>query len=134
MAATICSSSSFWIPSVKSTPSSKVPPEGTIRRCPHGQYLGVKDHETSPYCRLCGSAGNPLDARPVVLPYSSGDPLNENDCLKANRHNGIACPACGSTIYCRVKENGSDSNRECADCGKRYHVHSVALPELVGAA
>ena len=92
----------------------------TIRKCPHGQFLGALDGETSPYCILCGGPGNPVDARPVVLPRSSGDPLDESGRVYANKHSRIGCPECGSHVWLRVNEKGSDTQRECADCGTKY--------------
>jgi len=91
----------------------------TLRKCPHGQYLGALDGDTSPYCRLCGGDGEPADARPVVLPRSSGDPLSNTGRMMANKRSGTGCPECGSAIYLRVNEKNA-SRRECADCGARY--------------
>lgn len=92
----------------------------TIRKCPHGQYLGALDGDTSPYCVLCGGTGNPIDARPVVLPRSSSDPLDETGRVYANKHSRTGCPECGSHVWLRVDENGGDTQRECPDCGTKY--------------
>jgi len=99
---------------------NRIPAEGTLRRCPHGQYLGALDGEASPYCILCGGTGNPIDARPVVLPRSSGDPLDESGRVYANKKSLTGCPECGSHVWLRVDENGGDAQRECADCGTKY--------------
>jgi Zn ribbon nucleic-acid-binding protein len=54
-----------------------------------------------------------------VLPRSSGDALSNAGRALANKH-GSGCPECGSAIYMRVDENGSDTSRECAECGAHY--------------
>jgi hypothetical protein len=41
--------------------------------------------------------------------------------MHANKHVQGSCPQCGSTVYMRVDEKGSDANRICADCGTKYH-------------
>lgn len=96
-----------------------VPAGGTMSRCEHGVYIPAGE-VIAPYCQLC-SPGGPSNQRDVVLPRSSGDPLNVNaQGQRANKRNGVACPQCGSTIYMRVDEGGSDANRICADCGIKY--------------
>lgn len=95
-----------------------VPANGTIPRCEHGIYIPA-GQVTAPYCTYCSPDG-PKNPRPVVLPRSSADPLNVNDRVRANKQMPGACPRCGSTIYMRVNEKGSDGNRICGDCGTPY--------------
>ena len=40
--------------------------------------------------------------------------------MMANKHPSNSCPECGSTIYLRKNER-SDANRECGECGAQYH-------------
>jgi DNA-directed RNA polymerase subunit RPC12/RpoP len=35
---------------------------------------------------------------------------------------GNGCPACGSAVWMRMRESGSDAQRECAECGTAYSV------------
>lgn len=97
-----------------------VPASGTISRCPHSVYIPAGEVR-APYCSYC-SPGGPSNQRDVVMPRSSGDPLNTSGCVGANRHILGSCPKCGSNVYSRVNEQGSDANRLCADCGTHYHV------------
>ena len=90
-----------------------------IRKCEHGVYI-PEGEDRAPYCQLC-TPGGPANTKPVVLPRSSADPLSTAGRVQANRH-GNACPECGSTIYMRIDENGSDSRRECGECGHRFKV------------
>ena len=99
------------------TPNA-VPAAGTINRCPHGVYIPAGD-VTAPYCTYC-TPGGPKNQRPVVLPRSSADPLNVSDRVGANKKVEGACTQCGSTVYMRANEKGSDANRVCADCGHKY--------------
>jgi predicted RNA-binding Zn-ribbon protein involved in translation (DUF1610 family) len=95
-----------------------VPSGGTIHRCPHGVYIPAGE-VTAPYCSYC-SPGGPANQRDVVLPRSSADPLNAADRVYANKHVSGSCPQCGSTVYMRKDEKGTDANRICADCGTPY--------------
>lgn len=107
----------FRTQSAPLTPN-KVPAGGTMLRCPHGLYIPAGE-VTAPYCSYC-SPGGPTNQREVVLPKSSGDVLNTSEAMRANKRSDGACPQCGSTIYMRVDERGSDANRICADCGIKY--------------
>lgn len=100
----------------------------TIPKCAHGSYTPQPERESgepSPYCILCGGTGSPANARPVVLPRSSNDPLDESGRKYANKRSGIGCPECGDHIYLRVNENGGDAKRECASCGHVYRRRST---------
>lgn len=91
-----------------------------MQRCSHGIYLPKWATDgANPYCSGCSNFGTVVNAKQVVLPRSSGDPLTNVD--QANGF-GRGCPACGSTIYMRVKELGGDSHRECSECNTRYTV------------
>lgn len=95
--------------------------QSLMNRCEHSVYLPAwaKDGK-SPYCSCCNSTGLiPDEKANLELPRSSSDPLTTSDRVMANGHNS-GCPECGSAVYLRVKESGSDANRECAECGKRY--------------
>lgn len=110
-----------------------VPAGGTIRRCDHGLYIPAGE-VTAPYCSYC-TPGGPTNQRDVVLPKSSNDPLNIRSAQQANQTRNGACPQCGSTLYMRVDEKGSDANRECADCGTRYRARVFrTLKELAHEA
>jgi|SRR5258708_3552174 len=100
-----------------------VPAGGTLQRCSHGVYIPAGE-KIAPYCSYC-SPGGPSNQRPVVLPRSSGDPLNINDRVRSNKHCEGACPQCGSTVYMRANEKGSDANRICGDCGHKYHARKT---------
>jgi hypothetical protein len=90
-----------------------------INKCQHGVY--VPDGESqAPYCQLC-TPGGPTNTKDVVLPRSSGDPLDEAGRAYANTRSGTGCPECGSHIYLRKTET-NDAQRECADCGAGYRV------------
>jgi Zn ribbon nucleic-acid-binding protein len=91
-----------------------------MNRCEHGHYIGAND-SVAYYCRLCWPDGQPPRTENVNLPRS-GKPLTTADRARANIHNHSSCPACGSAIWLRVKETGTDSRRECADCGQLYTV------------
>jgi hypothetical protein len=91
-----------------------------INKCQHGVYI-PEGESRAPYCQIC-TPGGPTDTRAVVLPRSSSDPLTTAGRVMANKRtcNG-GCPECGSAIYLRKNER-SDVNRECADCGASYRV------------
>jgi predicted RNA-binding Zn-ribbon protein involved in translation (DUF1610 family) len=91
-----------------------------INKCQHGVYI-PEGESRAPYCQIC-TPGGPTDTRAVVLPRSSSDPLSHAGRVMANKWYSNGCPECGSTIYLRVNESGSDANRECADCGANYRV------------
>jgi hypothetical protein len=113
----ISSTNSFRTQSAPLTPHV-VPSGGTIQRCPHSVYIPAGE-VTAPYCTYC-TPGGPTNQRDVVLPRSSGDVLNTSGTLHANKHVHGSCPQCGSTVYMRKDEKGSDANRICADCGTPY--------------
>jgi DNA-directed RNA polymerase subunit RPC12/RpoP len=96
--------------------------ESTLPKCEHGIYLchGSSDGKAL-YCRLC-LPDAPPDQREVVLPRSSASPLSTEGKIMANRRSGNGCPACGSSVWMRSKENGGDANRLCADCGAAYKI------------
>lgn len=98
-----------------------VPAGGLMRRCEHGVYIPAGE-VTAIYCTWCGTPGGPADQRDVVLPRSSGDSLNVTDRVYANKQVHGSCPQCGSTIYMRKDEKGSDAARVCGDCGTPYRV------------
>ena len=88
-----------------------------LPRCEHGVYVcSGSPLGKSLYCSFCTPLG-PYDTKDVVLPRSSGDPLTTAGRLLANRG---GCPKCGSTLWLRQKETGSDLARTCADCGALY--------------
>jgi hypothetical protein len=95
-----------------------VPSGGTISRCAHGVYIPAGE-VIAIYCSWCSPTG-PTNQRDVVLPRSSGDSLNTSGTMHANKHVQGSCPQCGSTVYMRKDEKGSDANRICADCGTPY--------------
>jgi ribosomal protein L37AE/L43A len=97
---------------------NKISASGTMSRCAHGVYIPAGE-VTAPYCTYC-TPGGPTNQRPVVLPRSSGDPLNTNGGVRANKRGNGSCPQCGSTIYMRADERGNDLKRICADCGSKY--------------
>lgn len=107
----------FRTQSAPLTPSV-VPASGTLLRCLHGIYIPAGE-VTAPYCTYC-TPGGPTNQREVVLPRSSGDSLNVNGRVHANKHVSGSCPQCGSTVYMRNDEKGSDANRICGDCGTPY--------------
>jgi Zn ribbon nucleic-acid-binding protein len=93
-----------------------------MQRCSHGIYLPKWATDgLNPYCSACGNFGKVLAEKEVVLPRSSGEFLTFADQIRANGNDG-GCPACGSVPYVRVKEEGGDANRECAECGTKYKV------------
>ncbi len=125
-------SSSARFPTATDTvPPNKVPIAGTIPRCVHGVYIGSGESRAQ-YCQQCSPDGPSFRTRDVVLPRSSGDPLDHAG-LYANNKSPRVCPNCGSTIYLRQKETGRDTQRECADCGKQYRVKQ-SFGEMVKAA
>jgi Zn ribbon nucleic-acid-binding protein len=93
--------------------------ESTISKCVHGVYLchGSSDGKAL-YCRLC-LPDAPPDQREVVLPRSSADKLSNEGRTLANKR---GCPQCGSAVWMRMRESGSDAQRECAECGTAYSV------------
>ena len=101
--------------------TNKVPPEGTLRRCTHGIYSPPWVNGINYYCQLCNPGGHIPNAQSVVLPRSSADRLSTEGYTLANKH-GSGCPACCSAIWLRTSESGSDTHRECAECGTRYKV------------
>ena len=125
------SSSKVFRTTTKPLTPKLVPANGTINRCAHGIYIPAGD-VTAPYCTYC-TPGGPKNQRPVVLPRSSADPLNVSDRVGANKKVEGACPQCGSTVYMRANEKGSDSNRVCADCGAKYRTRKT-LRELAAEA
>lgn len=105
-----------------------------MQRCAHGVYLPSWAVDgANPYCSCCSNFGNVTDEKEVVLPRRTSDPLTTADHVRAN---GLAggCPDCGTVAYVRVKEDGGDTNRECAECGTKYKVrmtpHQQALALL----
>jgi Zn ribbon nucleic-acid-binding protein len=91
-----------------------------MQRCSHGIYLPKWATDgANPYCSGCSNFGTVVDAKEVVLPRSSSDPLTNADHIRANGFAG-GCPACGTVAYVRVKEMDGDTNRECAECGTKY--------------
>ncbi len=100
-----------------------------MRRCPHDVRIPTwHSGNDSPYCSGCNSSRViPNQKDGIQLPRSCGDPLEETGRVYANKHNGIGCPECGSHVWCRAKESGSDAQRICADCGHRYSVRSRRL-------
>jgi hypothetical protein len=111
----ISSTNSFRTQSAPLTPHV-VPSGGTIQRCPHSVYIPAGE-VTAPYCTYC-TPGGPTNQRDVVLPRSSGDPLNTTNHVYASKPG--SCPQCGSTCYTRKNEKGSDAQRICADCDTPY--------------
>jgi len=95
--------------------------ESTISKCVHGVYLcsGSVDGKAL-YCQLC-TPGGPSDQHQVILPRSSASPLSTDGRIMANKR-GNGCPACGSAVWMRMRESGSDAQRECAECGTAYSV------------
>src|SRR5258708_1403740 len=91
-----------------------------ISKCEHSVYI-PQGETRAIYCRICTPDG-PTNTKDVVLPRSSNDCLDENTRVFANKHSGTGCPACGSHVWCRADEKGSDSSRLCADCGTPYRV------------
>jgi Zn ribbon nucleic-acid-binding protein len=102
--------------------TNKIPPEGTLARCPHDVYLAGSVDGKSLYCGLCNPSRIIPDVQEVHLPRSSGDRLTTDGVLQANKRAGSACPACGSYVWMRSKEDGPDTRRECAECGTAYSV------------
>jgi predicted RNA-binding Zn-ribbon protein involved in translation (DUF1610 family) len=90
-----------------------------INKCQHGVYV-PEGESRAPYCQVC-TPGGPTDTKDVVLPRSSSDPLSSAGRVMANKRQSNGCPECGSVIYLRKNER-SDVNRECADCGASYRV------------
>ena len=102
--------------------TNKVPPEGTLRRCTHGIYSPSWVNGVNYYCQMCNSSREIPNAQEVHLPRSSGDRLTTDGVIQANKRAGSACPACGSYVWMRSKEDGPDTRRECAECGTAYSV------------
>lgn len=113
-------SKAFRTASAPLTPNV-VPASGTISRCQHGVYIPAGEVR-APYCSYCSPGGPANQREEVVLPRSSGDPLNTSSRVAANKHADGSCPQCGSVVYVRVNEKGSDANRICADCETHYKV------------
>jgi len=112
------------------TAPNKIPPTGTLRRCPHGLYAPPWSNGINYYCALCSVLGKIPGEQSICLPRSSADPLDEIGRIYANKNNGVGCPKCGSHCWCRVDEKQrSDVARICADCSHQYHVRARG-PEL----
>jgi DNA-directed RNA polymerase subunit RPC12/RpoP len=95
-----------------------VPPEGTLRRCPHSVYI-PPDHAIAEYCLLCNPVPVPLGNKGPLLSPGQRHPaaLKEHDRLHANKHaEGGACPRCGS----QLRYANADGSVECADCSNRW--------------
>jgi len=81
-----------------------------MTKCAHGVYLPAWAVDgRNPYCSCCENFGKVPRERAVNLPGKSSTPLESG-----------GCPECGSTVWLRVAENGSDANRECGECGRKY--------------
>lgn len=94
-----------------------------MQRCAHGVYLPAWAVDgRNPYCSACDCFGQVPHEKSVELPRSSSDPLNTRDKLHANAKSNGACPQCGSHVWMRQKEVGSDSQRECGECGTKFRV------------
>lgn len=110
--------------------TNKVPPEGTLRRCLHGIYAPSWVNGVNYYCQMCNPSREIPNAQSVILPRSSNDALSHEGRSTANKH-GSGCPQCGSAIWLRAAENGSDTHRVCAECEYRYKVrqsfHQLAM-------
>jgi hypothetical protein len=97
-------------------------PESSICKCEHGVYICAGSiNGKALYCQIC-TPGGPNDQREVVLPRNSADSLTSEGRVMANHHSGSGCPQFGSAVWMRTQENGSDSRRECAECGVAYSV------------
>jgi Zn ribbon nucleic-acid-binding protein len=95
--------------------------EATLSKCDHGIYLcNGSTNGKALYCQLC-TPGGPSDQHQVILPRSSASPLSTDGRIMANKR-GNGCPACGSAVWMRMRESGSDAQRECAECGTAYSV------------
>jgi hypothetical protein len=91
----------------------------TISKCEHGVYI-PQGETRAPYCQLCSPDG-PKQTRDVVLPRNTSVALGQDEGrVYANKTRSGGCPECGSFIYLRQKETGTDAQRECADCGHHY--------------
>jgi Zn ribbon nucleic-acid-binding protein len=95
--------------------------EPTLPKCCHGIYLAGSVDGKSLYCGLCNPSRIIPNEQNVILPRSSADHLSNEGRSTANKH-GSGCPACCSAIWLRTSESGSDTHRECAECGTRYKV------------
>jgi hypothetical protein len=110
-----------------------LPSESSITKCQHGVYLSAGSiGDKAAYCRMC-CPDPPSDTREVVLPRSSADHLTDEGRTLANKR-GNGCPACHSHVWMRVKEDGGDTRRQCAECDCCYSVrlntHHQALRVL----
>jgi DNA-directed RNA polymerase subunit RPC12/RpoP len=103
------------------TATNKVPLAGTLRRCVHGLYAPTWTNGCNAYCALCNPSRVIPNEQSVILPRSSADKLSSEGRTLANKR-GNGCPACGSSVWMRSKENGGDANRVCADCGIAYKI------------
>ena len=111
-----------------STPHSKIPAEGTLKRCPHGIYWPEGDR-LAWYCGAC----NPLNLVPDGGTHDVHFPARHRLCgtpmdMRANPYDtGNYCPKCGGLVH--VVED--DGRWRCADCGKvwRAKVKKTGKPE-----
>jgi ribosomal protein L37AE/L43A len=109
----------------------------SLKRCPHGVYVPVgSPRGLSPYCTGCTDSRGPVpffETRSVQIPNTHTTIFNANDVLHANARSPYACPKCGSMVYLRKNEKGTDVQRICADCGANYR-GKLRYTALVAAA